>query len=45
MSSRTPNDQKSNVRNPTSSDYKAMNDNRSNQMNQKDQAYYKSRGK
>jgi hypothetical protein len=45
MSSRTPNDQRSDVHNSTSSEYKASNDNRSNQMNPEHLAYHKSRGK
>jgi len=40
---RSANDQRSDVHNPTSSDYKAAADNRSNQMNPKHPAYHRSR--
>ncbi len=35
----TPNDQRSNVKNPTSPEHKAAQDNRSNQMNPQHPAY------
>jgi hypothetical protein len=43
--SRIPNDQRSDVFNPTSSEHKATMDNRSNQMNPDNPAYHRSRGK
>lgn len=43
--SRKPNDQRSDVFNPTSQDSKAAADNRSNQMNPNNPAYRRSRGK
>lgn len=45
MSERKPNDQKSDVYNPTSADYRAVANNRSNQMNSNNTAYHKSREK
>lgn len=39
MGKPTPNDQRSNVHNPTSADYKAAADSRSNQMNPNNPAY------
>jgi hypothetical protein len=40
----TPSDQRSTVLNPTSPDFKASLDNRSRQLNPKDQTYRSSRG-
>jgi hypothetical protein len=42
---RSRNDQRSDALNPTSAEHKAAADNRSNQMNQNNPAYDKSRGK
>lgn len=42
---RSPNHQRSDVSNPTSSDYKAAADNRSNQMNPNNPAYHRCRGR
>lgn len=42
---RSPNDQRSDVFNPTSADSKAAADNRSNQMNPNNPAYHRTRGK
>ncbi len=42
---RSPNDQRSDVFNPTSPDSKAAADNKSNQMNPNNPAYQKSKGK
>ena len=44
-SNRTPNDQRSDAHNSTSSESKASNDNRSNQMNPQHPSYSKSRSK
>ena len=41
---RSPNDQRSDVHNPTSGESKAAADNRSNQMNSNNPAYRSSRG-
>ena len=43
--SRSPNDQKSDAFNPTSSENKAAMDNRSNQMNPNNPAHHHSKGK
>ena len=40
----TPNEDRSRALNPTSKDYKAAQDNRSRQLNLKDEVYHKSRG-
>ncbi|MCL4480591.1 MAG: hypothetical protein M1113_03790 [Candidatus Thermoplasmatota archaeon] len=45
MSERKPNDQRSDVYNPTSADYRAATNNRSNQLNTNNTAFHKSRGK
>ena len=45
MSERSSNDQRSDVKNPTSSDYREANINRENQMNPNNHAYHKSGGK
>ncbi len=42
---RSPNDQRSDVFNPTSGDSRSAANNRSNQMNPNNQAYKSSRGK
>jgi hypothetical protein len=44
-SARTPNDQRSDSHNPTSSDNKAATDNRASQLNPNNPAYRGSRGK
>ena len=41
---RSPNDQRSDVKNPTSSDFKADQDNKSNQQNPNNPSYQSSRG-
>ncbi len=45
ISVRTPNDQRSDVHNPTSSEHDASLNNRANQMNPNNPAYRSSRGK
>ena len=45
LHTRTPNDRRSDVFNPTSAEHRAAANNRSNQMNRNNPAYHKSRGK
>lgn len=45
MEKKPANDQRSDVKNPTSGEYMEANNNRSNQMNPNNAAYHKSRGK
>ncbi len=44
-SNRSPNDQRSDAKNPTSSEHKASADNRSNEMNPQHPSYPKSKAK
>lgn len=45
MSERSSNDQRSDIHNPNSSEFRDAANNKSNQMNSNNSAYHKSRGK